>query len=90
MRRFRQLYMQQQHLPPSVFAFTGFELLYYFGQQLHQYGAAFQQNLASSGPVSGSVFQGIGYPAGAHDNQYVPFTKLNHLELEVLNPVGLR
>ncbi|OUJ72680.1 hypothetical protein BXP70_17375 [Hymenobacter crusticola] len=89
-RRFRQLYLQQQHLPPSVFAFTGFELLYYFGQQLHQYGPTFQQNLAASGPVSGAVFQGIGYPAGAHDNQYVPFTKLTRLELEVLNPVGLR
>jgi ABC-type branched-subunit amino acid transport system substrate-binding protein len=89
-RRFRQLYMLQQHLPPSVFAFTGFELLYYFGQQLHQHGPSFQQNLSASGPVSGAVFQGIGYPAGAHDNQYVPFTKLTRLELEVLNPVGLR
>jgi hypothetical protein len=73
-----------------VFAFTGFELLYYFGSQLHQNGPAFQQNLAASGPVSGSVFQGIGYPGGAHDNQYVPFTKLERLELEVLNPVGVR
>ncbi|TGE24875.1 hypothetical protein E5K00_06655 [Hymenobacter aquaticus] len=89
-RRFRQLYLQRQNLPPSVFAFTGFELLYYFGSQLHQNGPGFQQNLASSGPVSGAVFQGIGYPAGAHDNQYVPFTKLERLELEVQNPVGLR
>ncbi|SHK77063.1 ABC transporter substrate-binding protein [Hymenobacter psychrotolerans] len=89
-RRFRQLYMQRQNLPPSVFAFTGFELLYYFGSQLHQNGTAFQQNLAASGPVSGTVFQGIGYPGGAHDNQYVPLTKLERLEVEVLNPVGLR
>ncbi|SHI86459.1 ABC-type branched-chain amino acid transport system, substrate-binding protein [Hymenobacter daecheongensis DSM 21074] len=89
-RRFRQLYVQRQNLPPSVFAFTGFELLYYFGSQLHQHGPAFQQNLAASGPVSGSVFQGIGYPGGAHDNQYVPLTKLERLEIEVLNPVGVR
>lgn len=89
-RRFRQLYMQRQNLPPSVFAFTGFELLYYFGSQLHQYGPAFQQQLAGSGPVSGAVFQGIGYPTGAHDNQYVPLTKLERLEVEVLNPVGSR
>ncbi|MBC6989160.1 ABC transporter substrate-binding protein [Hymenobacter sp. BT491] len=89
-RRFRQLYIQRQNLPPSVFANIGFELLYYFGSQLHQFGPAFQQNLAASGPVSGSVFQGIGYPNGAHDNQYVPITKLEHLEIEVLNPVGLR
>ncbi|GAA3996686.1 hypothetical protein GCM10022408_04130 [Hymenobacter fastidiosus] len=89
-RRFRQLYLQRQNLPPSVFAFTGFELLYYFGSQLHQNGAAFQANLAASGPVSGSVFQGLGYPGGAHDNQYVPITKLERLDLEVLNPVGVR
>jgi|GEM_PF-886463 len=89
-RRFRQLYLQRQNLPPSVFAYTGFELLYYFASQLHQNGPAFQQNLAASGPVSGSVFQGIGYPAGAHDNQYVPLTKLERLETEVLNPVGIR
>ena len=89
-QRFRQLYVQRQNLPPSVFAFTGFELLYYFGTQLHQYGPAFQQNLAASGPVSGAVLQGIGYPGGAHDNQYVPLTKLERLEVEVLNPVGFR
>ncbi|MBD2715042.1 ABC transporter substrate-binding protein [Microvirga sp. STR05] len=89
-RRFRQLYLQRQNLPPSVFAFTGFELLYFFGSQLHQNGTAFQQNLAASGPVSGTVFQGIGYPGGTHDNQYVPLTKLERLEVEILNPVGLR
>ncbi|RFP65602.1 hypothetical protein D0N36_07850 [Hymenobacter lapidiphilus] len=89
-RRVRQLYIQQLNLPPSVFAYTGFELLYYFGSQLHQYGPAFQQPLANGGPVSGAVFQGIGYPNGAHDNQYVPITKLERLEVEVLNPVGFR
>ncbi|TYZ10511.1 ABC transporter substrate-binding protein [Hymenobacter lutimineralis] len=89
-RRFRQLYTQRQNLPPSVFAFSGFELLYYFGTQLHQYGPAFQQQLANGGPVSGTLFQGIGYPGGAHDNQYVPITKLERLEVEVLNPVDGR
>lgn len=89
-QRFRQLYLQRQGLPPSVFAFTGFELLYYFGSQLHLNGPAFQQQLTNAGPVSGAVFQGIGYPGGAHDNQYVPLIKLERLELELLNPVGIR
>ncbi|GAB2952377.1 hypothetical protein GCM10027048_16830 [Hymenobacter coalescens] len=89
-RRFRQLYTQQQNIPPSVFAASGFELLYYFGSQLHQHGPAFQQPLAGSGPVSGTLFQGIGYPQQAHDNQYVPITKLERLEVEVQNPVGIR
>lgn len=89
-RRFRQLYTQQQNIPPSVFAASGFELLYYFGSQLHQHGPAFQQPLANSGPVSAPLFQGIGYPQQAHDNQYVPITKLERLEIEVQNPVGIR
>ncbi|SNC65723.1 hypothetical protein SAMN06265337_1369 [Hymenobacter gelipurpurascens] len=89
-RRFRQLYTQRQNLPPSVFAFSGFEMLYYFGSQLHQNGPDFQEALANGGPVSGTVFQGIGYPGGSHDNQYVPITKMERLELEVLNPVGIR
>ncbi|WP_149867173.1 ABC transporter substrate-binding protein [Solirubrum puertoriconensis] len=89
-RRFRQLYTQQQNIPPSVFAATGFELLYYFGNQLHQHGPAFQQQLANSGPISGMLFQGIGYSNQAHDNQYVPITKLERLEVEVQNPVGVR
>ncbi|RTQ52212.1 hypothetical protein EJV47_04070 [Hymenobacter gummosus] len=89
-RRFRQLYTQQQNIPPSVFAASGFELMYYFGSQLHQNGPAFQQPLANSGPVSGMLFQGIGYPQQAHDNQYVPITKLERLEVQVQNPVGIR
>jgi ABC-type branched-subunit amino acid transport system substrate-binding protein/TolA-binding protein len=89
-RRFRQLYTQRQNLPPSVFAFSGFEMLYYFGAQLHQNGPDFQEALANGGPVSGTVFQGIGYPGGSHDNQYVPITKMERLEIEVLNPVGIR
>ncbi|MBC6607727.1 ABC transporter substrate-binding protein [Hymenobacter sp. BT188] len=89
-RRFRQLYVQRHNLPPSVFAHSGFELLYYFGHQLHQHGPAFQQGLATSGPISGVLFQGIGYPNGAHDNQYVPLIKLERLEVEVQNPVGGR
>ncbi|OON70397.1 hypothetical protein B0919_06340 [Hymenobacter sp. CRA2] len=89
-RRFRQLYTQQQNIPPSVFAASGYELLYYFGTQLYLNGPAFQLPLANSGPVSGTLFQGIGYPQQAHDNQYVPITKLERLEIEVQNPVGIR
>ena len=85
-RRFRALYLDRQHLPPSVFASTGFELLLYFGQLLHQYGPAFQAGLSAEPVVPGTLFTGLGYPDGAHDNQYVPFTKLVQLDVQVLNP----
>ncbi len=83
-RRFRQLHLQSQHLPPSVYASQGFELLLYFGSTLFQYGPAFQASLASAPPVPGAIFEGQSYVGGAHDNQVVPIVKLNNLELQVV------
>ncbi len=85
-RRFRAQYLERQRLPPSVFAGTGYELLLYFGQLLHQYGPSFQAGLSVEPVVPGAVFSGLGYPDGAHDNQHVPFTKLERLDVQVLNP----
>ena len=83
-RRFRQLYLQSQHLPPSVYADQGFELLLYFGNALFQYGPAFQQGLANAPQQPGAIFEGQSYTGGAHDNQVVPIVKLNNLEIQVL------
>lgn len=82
-RRFRRLYLQRQHLPPSVFAMQGFELLLYFGSALFQHGPTFQAGLASALPTPGAVLQGQSYAGGAHDNQVVPIVKFNNLELQV-------
>ena len=83
-RRFRALYLQRQHLPPSVFACQGFELLLYFGNVLFQNGPAFQTGLAGADQVPGAIFQGQSYLGGAHDNQVVPIVKLSGLEYQVL------
>ena len=83
-RRFRALYLQRQHLPPSVFANQGFELLLYFGNALFQYGPAFQAGLAAASQTSGAIFEGTSYLGGAHDNQVVPIIKLSGLEYQVL------
>ncbi|GAA4349264.1 hypothetical protein GCM10023185_05860 [Hymenobacter saemangeumensis] len=83
-RRFRQLYLQQQRIPPSVFASQGFELLMFFGSALHQYGPAFQTNLTSAGASSGIIFRGQSYTGPDGDNQIVPITKLENLELQVV------
>jgi ABC-type branched-subunit amino acid transport system substrate-binding protein len=83
-RRFRQLYLAKQNLPPSVFASQGFELLLFFGNALQQYGPAFQSGLASAPPQPGAIFEGLTYPSGAHDNQTVPLLKLSNLELQLL------
>ncbi|WP_345049073.1 ABC transporter substrate-binding protein [Hymenobacter glaciei] len=83
-RRFRSLYLQRQHLPPSVFANQGFELLLYFGNALFQYGPAFQTGLAAASQTPGAIFEGASYLGGAHDNQVVPIIKLSGLEYQVL------
>ncbi|MGI4735935.1 MAG: ABC transporter substrate-binding protein [Janthinobacterium lividum] len=83
-RRFRQLYLTQQKLPPSVFANQGFELLLFFGNALQQYGPAFQAALATEATQPGAIFEGLSYPNGAHDNQTVPLLKLSNLEPQLL------
>jgi len=83
-RRFRQLYLAKQNLPPSVFASQGFELLLFFGNALQQYGPAFQSGLAGAAPQPGAVFEGLTYPSGTHDNQTVPLLKLSNLEPQLL------
>lgn len=83
-RRFRQLYLESQHLPPSVYTCQGFELLLYFGSALFQYGPAFQAGLAAAPPAPGAVFAGASYADGAHDNQVVPLVKLSNLVFQVV------
>ena len=83
-RRFRQLYLQRQRLPPSLFASQGFEMLLYFGTALFQYGPSFQASLAGASQAAGVIFDGQSYVGGAHDNQVVPIVKLSNLELQVL------
>jgi ABC-type branched-subunit amino acid transport system substrate-binding protein len=83
-RRFRQLYLAKQNLPPSVFASQGYEMLLFFGTALQQYGPAFQGGLAAAPPLPGVVFEGLAYPGGAHDNQVVPLLKLDHLEPQLV------
>ncbi|MGY3087566.1 thioredoxin-like negative regulator of GroEL [Hymenobacter sp. UYAg731] len=83
-RRFRQLYLQRQHLPPSVFANQGFEMLLYFGNVLFQYGPAFQPNLSGAPQATGAIFEGESYPGSSHDNQVVPIVKLSGLEYQVM------
>ncbi len=83
-RRFRQLYLQRQHLPPGPYAGQGFDLLLFFGSALAQFGPAFQGPLAGAGPAPGAVFPGYAYPSGARDNQTVPITKLDNLEVRAV------
>lgn len=91
--RFKRKYAARYNMPPSIYAYAGFEMLYYFGTLLQNYGPRFNQALATDGLKSGVFYPGIGYADKAarqevkRDNQYIPITKLENLQLTVVNPV---
>ncbi|MDX5438559.1 MAG: hypothetical protein LPK03_15255, partial [Pontibacter sp.] len=86
-------YSSKYNLPPSQYAYAGFEMLFYFGQLLQQYGPQFSQHMAATGVRPGVFYGGVGYTDSSQrnqlqpDNQYVPITKLDNLELTIVNPV---
>ncbi|MBC5992160.1 ABC transporter substrate-binding protein [Pontibacter cellulosilyticus] len=90
---FRKKYVNRYNMSPTVYAYAGFEMMYYFGQLLQSYGPQFNQQLQSTSIKPGVFYSGLGYTdPGARnevrqDNQYVPITKLENLELTVVNPV---
>jgi ABC-type branched-subunit amino acid transport system substrate-binding protein len=90
---FKRKYTARYNMQPSMYAYAGFEMMYYFGTLLQQYGARFNQALATDGIRSGVFYPGLGYTDRTarnevrRDNQYVPITKLENLELTVVNPV---
>ena len=85
-REFKKDYTARFNIPPSNYAYTGFDMLFYFGNILARHGTHFNSTLAAEGPISGAFFQGIGY-ATERDNQYIPILKLDNLQLNVVNPV---
>ncbi|WP_241739202.1 ABC transporter substrate-binding protein [Pontibacter beigongshangensis] len=93
-RNFRKRYTARYNIPPSTYAYSGFEMLYYFGSMLQEYGPDFNQSLPLAGTKRGVLYQGVGYSNAAarnefrNDNQYVPITKLENMQLMVVNPAG--
>lgn len=86
-REFKKDYLQRYNIPPSYHSYTGFDLVYYFGNILARHGTHFSSTFATEGPISGAFFQGIGFTS-ERDNQYFPILKLDNLQLNVVNPVS--
>ncbi|MBF8964626.1 tetratricopeptide repeat protein [Pontibacter sp. FD36] len=92
-RHFRKRYAARYNMPPSQYAYAGFEMMYYFGTLLQNYGPRFNLALGSEGLRPGVFYKGIGYTDRAalnevrRDNQYIPITKLENLQLTVVNPI---
>ena len=91
-KKFRKMYTARYNVPPSVFAYSGYEMMFYFGQMLHRNGKNFNASLAKTPLQPGLFFQGISYrntllpEQYTNDNQYVPILKMDDLQLYVVNP----
>ncbi|KAA9345791.1 ABC transporter substrate-binding protein [Adhaeribacter soli] len=85
-RNFRREYLTDFNIPPSSYAYSGFEMLYDFGNLLHAYGPKFNTFLPQMGTVSGALTPGFGYGT-ANDNQFVPILKLDNRQLVLVNQV---
>ena len=92
-RHFRKKYAARYNMPPSQYAYAGFEMMYYFGTLLQTYGPRFNLVLGNDGLKPGVFYQGLGYTDGSsrnelrRDNQYIPITKLENQQLTVVNPI---
>lgn len=92
-RHFRKKYTVRYNMPPSPFAYAGFEMMYYFGTLLQNYGPRFNTSLTADAIRPGVFYKGVGYTDRAdrnelhRDNQYIPITKLENQQLTVVNPV---
>lgn len=83
---FRRNYLANYHIPPSSYAYAGFDMLYNFGNLLHAYGPKFHTFLPQMGTVSGALSPGFGY-GEAKDNQFVPILKLENRQLVQMNQI---
>ncbi|MEJ8802731.1 ABC transporter substrate-binding protein [Pontibacter sp. H249] len=90
---FRRKYVSKYNMAPSAYAYAGFEMMYYFGRMLQEYGPQFNQQMQATGVRPGVFYSGLGYTDTnsrneiRQDNQFVPITKLDNLQLTVVNPV---
>jgi len=75
-----QLYRNQ----PSMNQLTGYDLIWFIGQQLNQYGVYFQMGLHTGDLIPGRVFPGYRY-GYARDNQFVPIVKMVDSSLKIVN-----
>lgn len=83
-KAFKETYMKETNSLPSIFAYTGYGMMTYFGEMLHKYGTYFQTGFDQEDTTEGTVFPGHNY-SGSNDNQYVPLVQFKDAELTIVN-----
>jgi hypothetical protein len=72
-RALHKQFVQQTSVPPTLYSYTGYELICFVGRMLAKYGTYFQKEWGNA-CYSGTVFQGFCY-GSRHDNQHIPVVR---------------
>ncbi|WMN10682.1 ABC transporter substrate-binding protein [Marivirga salinae] len=81
---FKEDYRKTYNKLPSHFSYDGYETMRYFGEKLIEYGNYYQYGIYKEGFQPGYLYFGFDY-TNANDNQVVPITTMESLELKMLN-----
>jgi len=81
---FKETYRKDYNKMPSQYSYDGYETMWFFGEQLIEFGNYFQYGLYNEGFQRGHLYFGFEY-TNANDNQAVPIMKMEGLELQMLN-----
>ncbi|HLP35007.1 MAG TPA: tetratricopeptide repeat protein [Amoebophilaceae bacterium] len=72
-RALHKQFVQQTGVPPTLYSYTGYELICFVGRMLDKYGTYFQKEWGNA-CYFGTVFQGFFY-GSRHDNQHIPVVR---------------
>lgn len=84
-KNFRKSYLRSYKTEPSFNAIIGYEMMYYVGNMLKEFGHYFQKGNPEVGFVKGQLLQGTEFNF-RNSNQYVPITILSDSKQKVVNP----
>jgi hypothetical protein len=85
LQAFKKVYTSKMNNFPNLYAYTGYELMTYFGKSLYAYGNYLKDGFNRQGFIKGTLFQGYDY-ALANDNKFVPIVKFEENTLKLVNP----
>ncbi len=81
-QEFRNRYRQTYYQIPSKNVYLGYDIVYFIGQMLNEYGVYFQEFFVTEAPVPSRFFHGYNF-FQANDNQHVPIIRFEEGSLTI-------
>ncbi|MTI31550.1 ABC transporter substrate-binding protein [Xanthovirga aplysinae] len=81
---FKKRFQERSHTLPSINAYIGYDLLWFFGKMMNQYGNHFQYEFPDLETFHSKFLEGVQYK-DQRDNQVVPIITLKEGEVRLVN-----